>query len=129
MRIIKTNEEIALTQRAYRYFDKIHAFARDYILERGTDTTDFEIGQALQTYGINLLMKDIYHDGTAQRCGMLVTSEYVRAGVSTAASSQSTFYNKVKKGEAVYVNTDIKIGGCREKGIEIIRSIQFHLSR
>ena len=31
MRIIKTKEEIALTQRAYRYFDKIHAFARDYI--------------------------------------------------------------------------------------------------
>ena len=26
MRIIKTKEEIALTQRAYRYFDKIHSF-------------------------------------------------------------------------------------------------------
>jgi len=33
MRVIKTSEEIALTQRAYRYFDKIHAFGRDYILE------------------------------------------------------------------------------------------------
>ncbi|MCH8993333.1 MAG: aminopeptidase P family N-terminal domain-containing protein [Acidobacteria bacterium] len=32
MQIIKTPEEIALLQRAYGYFDKIHAFARDYIL-------------------------------------------------------------------------------------------------
>ena len=111
MRIIKTKEEIALTQRAYRYFDKIHVFARDFILERGTDTTDFEIGQALQTYGINLLMKDIYHDGKPHNAvGMLVTSEYVRAGVSTAyPHPNQLFYNKVKKGEAVYVNTDIKI--------------------
>ncbi len=53
MRMIKTQEELALTQRAYRYFDSVHAFARDYILERGTDATDFEIGQALQAYGIN----------------------------------------------------------------------------
>jgi Xaa-Pro aminopeptidase len=30
MQVIKTPEEIALTQRAYRYFDHIHAFARDY---------------------------------------------------------------------------------------------------
>ena len=28
MQVIKTPEEIALTQRAYRYFDRIHAFAR-----------------------------------------------------------------------------------------------------
>ena len=42
MRIIKTKDEIALTQRAYRYFDKIHAFARDYILEHGTNTNDLK---------------------------------------------------------------------------------------
>ena len=63
MQIRKTPEEIALCQRAYRYFDKIHAFSRDYILEHGTSTTDFEIGEALRTYGINLLMKDIVRDG------------------------------------------------------------------
>ncbi len=56
MQMVKTPEELALIQRAYRYFDRIHAFARDYILERGTDLTDFELGQALRAYGINLLM-------------------------------------------------------------------------
>ena len=113
MRIIKTPEEIALTQRAYKYFDKIHAFARDYILERGTDATDFEIGQALQAYGIKLLMNDVKRDGKPHTAvGMEVTSHYVRAGVSTAYPHPNQFfYNKVKKGEPLYVNTDIKLGG------------------
>ena len=56
MQIRKTPEEIALCQRAYRYFDKIHAFSRDFILERGTKTTDFEIGEAIQSglsHGVN----------------------------------------------------------------------------
>ena len=118
MRIIKTKEEIALTQRAYRYFDKIHSFARDYILENGTNTNDFEVGQALKSYGINLLMKDLSFDGKPHSAvGVLVTSEYVRAGISTAyPHPNQLFYNKVKKGEPVYVNTDIKIGGCGGEG-------------
>jgi len=113
MRIRKTPEEIALTQRAYRYFDRIHAFARDYILERGTDATDFEIGQALQAFGIQLLMQDVKRDGKPHTAvGMEVTSHYVRAGVATAYPHPNQFfYNKVRKGEPVYVNTDIRLGG------------------
>ncbi|MFC1477694.1 M24 family metallopeptidase, partial [candidate division KSB1 bacterium] len=118
MRIIKTPEEIALTQRAYRYFDKVHAFSRDYILERGTDATDFEIGQALQAYGIRLMMNDVERDGKPHTAvGMEVTSHYVRAGVSTAYPHPNQFfYNKVKKGEPLYVNTDIKLGGYGGEG-------------
>ena len=85
MQIIKTPEEIALLQRAYGYFDKIHAFARDHILERGTDATDFELGQALQAYGINLLMNDVQRDGKPHTgVGIEVTSNYVRAGAASA---------------------------------------------
>ena len=118
MRIIKTPEELALTQRAYGYFDKIHAFSRDYILERGTKTTDFEIGQALQSYGIKLLMNDVKRDGKPHTAvGMEVTSHYVRAGVSTAYPHPNQFfYNKVEKGKPVYVNTDIKLGGYGGEG-------------
>ena len=125
MRVIKTSEEIALTQRAYRYFDKIHAFARDYILENGTNTNDFEIGQALQAYGINLLMNDIKYDGKPHSAvGVEVTSEYVRAGVSTAyPHPNQLFYNPVKRGQPVYVNTDIKLGGC---GGEAYRNYQIY---
>ena len=123
MRIIKTKEEIALTQRAYRYFDKIHSFARDYILENGTNTNDFEIGEALKSYGINLLMKDLSFDGKPHSAvGVLVTSEYVRAGISTAyPHPNQLFYNKVKKGEPVYVNTDIRLEDVEGKGIGIIK--------
>jgi Xaa-Pro aminopeptidase len=113
MQIIKTPEEIALLQRAYRYFDKIHAFARDYILERGTDATDFEVGQALQAYGINLLMEDIQRDGKPHSAvGVEVTSHYVRAGVASAYPHPNQFFHrKIERGQTVYVNTDIKIGG------------------
>ena len=113
MQIIKTPEELALLQRAYRYFDKIHAFARDYILERGTDATDFELGQALQAYGIDLLMRDITRDGKPHSAvGIEVTSNYVRAGVASAYPHPNQFFHsKIERGQTVYVNTDIKIGG------------------
>jgi len=113
MQIIKTPEELALLQRAYRYFDKIHAFARDYILERGTDATDFELGQALQAFGINLLMQDVQRDGRPHTAvGIESTSNYVRAGVASAYPHPNQFFHqKIERGQTVYVNTDIKLGG------------------
>lgn len=113
MQIVKTPEEIALIQRAYRYFDKIHAFARDYILERGTDATDFELGQALQAYGINLLMSDLQRDGRPHSAvGVDVTAQYVRAGAASAYPHPNQyFHSKIERGQTVYVNTDILLGG------------------
>ncbi len=113
MRIIKTPEEIALTQRAYRYFDRIHAFARDYVLERGTQATDYEVGQALAAYGINLMMKDVRRDGRPHSAvGIDVTSNYVRAGVATAYPHPNQFFHApIRRGEPLYVNCDILLGG------------------
>ncbi len=113
MQQVKTPEEIALIQRAYRYFDKIHAFARDYILERGTDLTDFELGQALQAYGIELMMRDIAKDDRPHTAiGVLVSSNYVRTGVSSAYPHPNQFFHqKIRRGDTVYVNTDIQLGG------------------
>jgi Xaa-Pro dipeptidase len=118
LRVVKTAEEIALTQRAFRYFDKIHAFSRDYVLERGTAATDFEIGQALQAYGIGLMMKDVAYDGRPHKgVGMEVTSHYVRAGVASAYPHPNQFFfNRVKRGEPLYINTDIKLGGYGGEG-------------
>lgn len=118
LQIIKTPEEIALTQRAYRYFDEVHAFARDYILERGTDATDFEVGQALQAFGLALMLKDVDYDGRPHTAvGMEVTSHYVRTGVSTAYPHPNQFfYSKLERGQPLYVNTDIKLGGMGGEG-------------
>ncbi|HZD04813.1 MAG TPA: M24 family metallopeptidase, partial [Longimicrobiales bacterium] len=113
MQQIKTPEELALLQRAYRYFDKVHAFARDYILERGTDLTDFELGQALQAYGIELMMADVRRDGRPHSAvGIEVTSNYVRCGTASAYPHPNQFFHsKVERGGTVYVNTDIRLGG------------------
>ena len=113
MQQIKTSEELRLSQRAYRYFDRIHAFARDYILERGTDLTDFELGQALQGFGIELLMNDVIADGRPHSAvGIEVTSNYVRAGIASAYPHPNQFfYQKLERGQTMYVNCDIKLGG------------------
>jgi Xaa-Pro aminopeptidase len=113
MQQVKTPEELALIQRAYGYFDRIHAFARDYILERGTDCTDFELGQALQAFGIELLLKDVKKDGRPHSAvGIDVTSHYVRAGVASAYPHPNQFFHqKIERGQTVYVNTDILLGG------------------
>jgi Xaa-Pro dipeptidase len=52
MRELKTPEELLLNRRAYTYFDRAHAYARDYILTYGTDVTDYE-GAAASTLWIN----------------------------------------------------------------------------
>jgi Xaa-Pro dipeptidase len=113
MQQVKTPEELRLIQRAFHYFDRVHAFARDYILERGTDLTDFELGTALQAFGIELLMKDIQRDGRPHSAvGIDVTSHYVRAGVASAYPHPNQFFHqKVERGQTVYVNTDLTIGG------------------
>ena len=117
-RIIKTPEEIALIQRAYRYFDKVHCFARDFILEHGTGVTDYEVGQALSSYGINLMMRDVRRDGRPHSAvGMEVTGNYVRAGVATAYPHPNQFFHtKLERGQPVYVNCDILLGGFGGEG-------------
>lgn len=111
--VIKTPEEIALTMRAYRYFDRVHAFARDFIVEHGTGTTDFAVGQALSQFGIELLMRDVRRDGKPHSAvGIEVTGHYVRAGVATAYPHPNQFFHApLTKGQPVYVNCDILLGG------------------
>ena len=118
MQVIKTPEEIALTQRAYRYFDQVHAFARDYILEHGTSTTDYQVGQALAQYGINLMMRDVKRDGKPHSAvGMEVTGNYVRTGVATAYPHPNQFFHaRITRGQPVYVNCDILLGGYGGEG-------------
>ena len=59
MRIVKTPEELALWRRAYVYFDRAHAFARDYILTHGTGITDYEVAMATQFWINQQLYSDL----------------------------------------------------------------------
>jgi Xaa-Pro dipeptidase len=63
MRMKKTPEELALTRRAYNYFNQMHASARDMLLQHGTDLTDYDIASAATKYGADLVMANIKRDG------------------------------------------------------------------
>ena len=73
---MKTPEELALWRRAYVYFDRAHAFARDYILTHGTDVTDYEVGQATTTWINDILYSELklengrLHHGVASAVGI-----------------------------------------------------------
>src|SRR5260221_8429616 len=69
MRVHKTPEEQALTRRAYNYFNQMHAYARDMLLQHGTDLTDYDIGAAATKYGTDLVMADIKREGARHTGG------------------------------------------------------------
>lgn len=122
MRIIKTPEEIALIQRTYKYFDKIHCFARDYILAHGTDATDFEVAQASTQYGVDLIMKDIHPDGKPHNAVGISVDVSCRTGIATAYPHPNQFfYKKIEKGDALQISGGVRIGGC---GGELYRYYQ-----
>ncbi len=126
MRIVKTPEEIALIQRSYNYFSKIHAYARNYILTRGTDATDFEIAHAARKYGVELIMKDIEHDGKPHNAVGISVGISCRTGIATAYPHPNQFYyKKVEKGDALQISGGVRIGG---HGGELYRYYQIRPS-
>ncbi len=122
LRMVKTPEEIALTQRAMNYFSRIHAFARDYLLARGTDATDFEVAMATTQHGVDLIMNDIRRDGRPHTAVGIGVGIEVRSGVGTAYPHPNQFHhNRIKKGDALQVAGSVKVGGF---GGELYRAYQ-----
>jgi Xaa-Pro aminopeptidase len=113
MRRVKTPEELALSQRAYNYFSKIHAWTRDYILQHGTDLTDYQIANAAEKYGVDLVMNDIKRDGHPHSAVGISIGISCRTGIGTAYPHPNQFHhNRVKKGDSLQVAGVVKIGGC-----------------
>ncbi|MGH9364315.1 MAG: M24 family metallopeptidase [Thermoanaerobaculia bacterium] len=113
MRMVKTPEELALWRRAYRVFDETHAFARDLLLQKGTDLTDFELGGAAEEFGLNLLMKGIKRDGAPHTAVGIQLGVTARVGRSTAYPHPNQFHhNRVQKGQALQIAGGVRIGGC-----------------
>lgn len=109
----KTPEELALTRRAYDYFDKIHAFARDLLLTHGTDLTDFDVAQAATKFGTDLILRDIKHDGRPHTAVGITVEIECRAGQATGYPHPNQFlYNKIERGMALQIAGGVQIGGC-----------------
>jgi Xaa-Pro aminopeptidase len=113
MRMVKTPEELALWRRAYRVFDETHAFARDLLLEKGTDLTDYALGMAATEFGTNALMKGITRDGTPHTAVGIELGIEVRVGRGTAYPHPNQFHhNRIAKGQALQIAGGVSIGGC-----------------
>jgi Xaa-Pro aminopeptidase len=113
MRQVKTPEELALWRRAYQYFDRAHAFARDYILTHGTDITDYEVKHATELWVNDLLYRDLdlaggaVHHGVASRLRIAV-----RAGPVTAVPHPNQpYYQRIGHGMALQVAGIATVGG------------------
>jgi Xaa-Pro dipeptidase len=113
MRMVKTPEELALWRRAYRVFDETHAFARDLLLEKGTDLTDYELGMAATEWGTNRLMESIKRDGGSHTAVGIDCEIGVRVGRGTAYPHPNQFHhNKIQNGQALQIAGGVSIGGC-----------------
>lgn len=114
MRMVKTPEELALTRRAYTYFDRAHAFARDYILTHGTDVTDYEVGTAATTWINDVLYREIdLANGAAHHGVNTGVSVSVRVGPLTAyPHPNQPRFNRIGRNMALQVSGVGRIGGC-----------------
>jgi Xaa-Pro aminopeptidase len=113
MRMVKTPEELALWRRAYRVFDETHAFARDLLLAKGTDLTDYQLSMAATEFGTDLLMKGIKRDGAPHTAVGIDLGIGVRVGRGTGYPHPNQFHhNRIEKGQALQIAGGVGIGGC-----------------
>jgi len=119
MRQVKTTEELALMQKAIDLHDAMLAFARGYILERGTTMTDFDVRKATEEFGTRTLMAAMGDevDGRAHHAVGLGLGFNCRAGVATAYPHPNQFFfAPIARGQAVQISSVIKIGGYGGEG-------------
>lgn len=119
-RIVKDEVETALAQRAMNYFSEIHAFARNYLLERGTDAVDWEVANAAMLWGMQWIMKDIPQTGEPHDAVGISVEISCRTGKATAyPHPNQTFWSPIQKGDALQIAGVVQLGGY---GGELYRS-------
>jgi len=124
MRVRKTPEELALTRRAYNYFNLMHSYARDMLLQHGTDLTDYDIASAATKYGVDMIMADIKRDGKPHTAVGIEIGLDCRVGVGTAYPHPNQFlHNKITRGAAIQIEGGVNIAGC---GGELYRAMFIH---
>ena len=119
MRMVKTPEELELTQKALELHDAMLSFAREYILSRGSTATDFDVRMATEEFGTRTLMAamDSEIDGQAHH-GVGISLRFsCRAGTATAYPHPNQFfYSRIGRGQAVQISAVIQIGGYGGEG-------------
>ena len=113
MREVKTPEELALTRRAYVYFDRAHAYARDYVLTFGTDVTDYEVGMAATLWINSLLYADLDLADGAPHHGVGAGVEIdCRVGPLCAyPHPNQPRFNRIQRNMPMQIEGDAHVGG------------------
>lgn len=113
MREVKTPEELTLTRRAYTYFDRAHAYARDYILTFGTDVTDYEVGMAATFWINNQLYSDLDLANGAPHHGVATEVDIeCRVGPLCAyPHPNQPQFNRIQRNAPLQVEGGAHIGG------------------
>ena len=119
-RVVKDEAEQRLVQRAEDYWSEIHAFARNYILERGLGVTDWEVANAAKAWGMHRIMQDIPQAGEPHNAVGVDFGLSCRTGRTTAyPHPNQQYWSKVERGDALQIVTWGGIGGY---GGELYRS-------
>lgn len=117
MRMVKTEEELALDRVAMSLHDRMLDFARDYILAHGTDATDFEVAHATEAFGASELMKYLKLDGRPHTGVGVDVGFSCRTGVATAYPHPNQFFHaRIQRGDAIQIAAVVLIGGCGGEG-------------
>ena len=118
MRIIKTPEEIALTQRAIDYHDRVLEFCRDYVLRRGTDATDFDVRHEAERFATELVLGDIPRTGLPHSAVGISIGVGCRTGVGTAYPHPNQFFmTRLQRGHAIqFSGVMVRVGGYGGEG-------------
>ncbi|MCP4707649.1 MAG: aminopeptidase P family protein, partial [Planctomycetes bacterium] len=113
MRVNKTQMELALWSRAYVYFDRAHAFARDYILTHGTDITDYEVKIATELWINDQLYSDLDLAGGTPHHGVnSAVGISCRVGPVTGyPHPNQPYFNRIGKNMALQISGVARIGG------------------
>jgi Xaa-Pro aminopeptidase len=111
-RAVKDDVENALTQRAMDYFSEIHAFARNYLIEKGLGVLDFEIANAAMLWGTHLIMKDIKHEGYPHEAVGIEVRFGVRTGRLNAYPHPNQMrWARVQPGDSLQMAGVVRVGG------------------
>ena len=119
-RIVKDETESKLTQRAMDFWSEIHAFARNYLLERGTEAVDWEVANAARLWGTARIMDEIPQTGVPHDAVGISVGVGCRAGRTTAyPHPNQMFWKKIEPGDALQISGVVRVGGY---GGELYRS-------
>jgi Xaa-Pro aminopeptidase len=111
-RMVKDEMENRLAQRAEHIWSEVHAFARNYLLERGLGTYDQEIASAAQLWAIHRIMRDIPQSNEPHVAVGITFGVSCRTGRATCYPHPNQLsYSRVERGHALQIATWGGIGG------------------